>query len=67
MNAKTILAGICWLGLTAASFAYVSRYSSMAVSGSAFTNYWTIAPNMELVADNLWQGTQEITNGTGGF
>ena len=67
MNAKTILAGICWLGLTAASFAYVSRYSSMAVSGSAFTNYWTIAPNMELVGDNLWQGTQEITNGTGGF
>ena len=67
MKLKIFGVGICWLGLAAQAFAFTSRFSSMAVSGSAFTNYWTIASNMELVADNTWQGTQEITNGAGGF
>lgn len=67
MNTKNFVIGGCWLGLVLNSSAYTSPHSSMAVAGSAFTNQWATTPNMDLVADNTWQGTQQITNSNGQF
>ena len=55
------------MGLALSVQAQTSTYSSMAVAGSEFTNFWSPTPNLILVANNTWQGIQQITNSSGGF
>ena len=53
------------LGLTSAAQAYTSPYGSMAAAGTF--NSWATAPNMTLVADNTWVGTQTLSSASGEF
>jgi len=55
------------LGWALTAHAWTSPYSSMAVAGGAFTNEWSTTPNLTLIADNTWQGIQEVTDASGEF
>jgi Lamin Tail Domain len=65
MRSRAGIIGLVLLGWALTAHAQTSPYTSMAVVGDAFTNQWGTIPNLTLVADNTWQGIQEITNSNG--
>jgi len=67
MSSKANMFGIVLLGWALTAHAYTSPYTSMAVAGGAFTNEWSTTPNLTLIADNTWQGIQEVTAASGEF
>lgn len=67
MRSRSGIIGAAVLGLALSAHGFTSPYTSMAVVGGAFTNVWITTPNMELVADNTWVGTQEVIAASGEF
>ena len=67
MRSKAGIIGAAVLGLTLSAHAFTSPYSSMAVAGSSFSNFWSATPNLVLVADYTWQGVVQVTNSSGAF
>ena len=67
MRTRAGIIGAGLLGVALSAHAYTSPYSSMAVAGSAFTNAWDVTPNLVLVDDNTWAGTQQVTSASGQF
>jgi len=67
MRIRAGIIGAAALGLALSAQAQTSLYASMAVAGSAFTNAWSTVPNLVLVANNTWVGTQRLTAASGEF
>ena len=68
MRTRAGIAGIIGaglLGLVSTAQAYTSPYGSMAAAGTF--NSWATTPNMTLMADNTWVGTQTLSAASGEF
>ena len=68
MRTRAGIAGIIGaglLGLVSTAQAYTSPYGSMAAAGTF--NSWVTTPNMTLMADNTWVGTQTLSAASGEF